>query len=105
MELLHVGAFSTCVCQPDRHAWFESLTIPGMPQSRCCGGDDCKATEAELREGTWWARAPDGAWLHIPADRVIHGRGNPVGQPVLCAPPNWDSGGYYPICFVPGALS
>lgn len=23
-EVLHVGAFSTCVCQPDKHAMFDN---------------------------------------------------------------------------------
>ena len=84
-------------------AWFESLQSPATG-IRCCGGDDCLPTEAELREGRWWSRTPDGVWHEEPANIVIHDRGNPVGQPILCAVPNGVDGGFTVLCFVPGAL-
>ena len=82
-------------------SWFESLHSPETGIS-CCNKLDCHPTEAELRAGHWWARAPDNQWLEVPPLRVIHDRGNPVGQPILCAIPN--ETGWIVLCFVPGAL-
>lgn len=46
---------------------------------------------------------PAGHWGKVPPERVISNKGNPVGSAVLCALPDGE-GGYFPICFVPGAL-
>jgi hypothetical protein len=83
--------------------WYESLTIPGTA-GRCCGGSDCKPTEAEVRGGHWWAALPDGEWIEVPDELVIQNKGNPVGQPVLCVVPD-ESGAISVRCFVPGVLS
>ena len=82
--------------------WFESLKQPNGYS--CCNLTDCRATEAEIRNGHWWAREwYTSTWLEVPDKVVIYDKGNPVGLPVLCAIPNYD-GGYNVLCFVPGAL-
>lgn len=105
MAMLAVLLFMKVVRAHDgmNDAWFESLTVPGHEEAHCCGGRDCKAAEAELRGGEWWAQDPAGHWVKIPPERVISNKGNPVGSAVLCALPDGE-GGYFPICFVPGAL-
>lgn len=83
--------------------WYESLKVPGTT-GRCCSETDCATTEAELRGSHWWAILPNGQWIEVPDDVVIRDRGNPVGQPVLCAVP--DEAGVPSVrCFVPGGLS
>ena len=61
------------------------------------------ASKAHIMESRWQARAPDGSWLSIPPTRVIHDRGNPVGEPILCAARGPD-GEWRVLCFVPGGL-
>ena len=82
--------------------WYESLTVPGTT-GRCCGGYDCLPTHAEIRGSHWWATLPNGQWIEVPDDLVIRDRGNPVGQPVLCAVLD-EAGALSVRCFVPGAL-
>lgn len=85
-------------------AWFEILKRPDTGGS-CCNLYDCKATEAELHGGHWRARTPSGAWVEVPDDLIIHDKGNPVGQPILCGQANPYRGGKFNVyCFVPGAL-
>lgn len=80
--------------------WYDSLyRSDGM---HCCGGTDCRETEAELRGGAWWARDPDGAWREIPREYIVD-KANPTGAPVLCA--RRAAEGWVVLCFVPGALT
>lgn len=82
--------------------WFESLTQP-VTGLHCCGGTDCVPTEATTSGDHWRARLPNGVWADVPNDRVVTDKGNPVGQPVLCARRDSD-GSYTVLCFIPGAL-
>jgi hypothetical protein len=88
--------------------WYESLTLPGTTD-RCCGGSDCKPTEAEIRNNHWWARDSDGKWIEVPDNAVIRDKGNPVGQPILCmiiAADEFTNDLFRQVrCFVPGGLS
>jgi hypothetical protein len=80
--------------------WFRDLRSPDGVS--CCEVTDCRRTEAHLSEGRWQARAPDGSWVAVPRGRVIHDRGNPIGEPILCA--TQEDGTWLVFCFVPGAL-
>ncbi|MFO1099530.1 MAG: hypothetical protein U1E81_15025 [Xanthobacteraceae bacterium] len=86
---------------PEIRRWFHDLRSPDGG-SYCCDETDCLRTEAHLKDDHWQARAPDGKWIDIPPTRVIQDRGNPVGEPILCA--TWGFDGWHVLCFVPGAL-
>ena len=87
---------------PEIRRWFRDLRSPDGGEF-CCDVSDCLRTEAHLSDNHWQARAPDGRWIDIPPSRVITDRGNPVGEPILCA--TWALGGLWHVrCFVPGAL-
>src|SRR5258708_16665184 len=85
----------------------------------CCGGYDCKVTEAGLAGDVWEVlidrqhgfpllvqRAesdhevptllPDPGWIPVPPERVLHGQFNPTSRPVACWSPARGI-----ICFVP----
>ena len=87
---------------PTTRQWFRDLRSP--EGAFCCDEADCLRTEAHLSDDHWQARAPDGRWIDIPPGRVITDRGNPVGEPVLCATWALSSGSWNVLCFVPGAL-
>jgi hypothetical protein len=81
---------------PSLRPWFESLKQPGTGVS-CCSIADCRPVQYRL--------APDGyealidmGWVHVPEDRVLHNKQNPLGRAVLCRSPA--SGAIF--CFVPG---
>jgi hypothetical protein len=87
-----------------RGAWFESLKMPGSNAS-CCGVGDCHRTEAEWRDGQWWAIV-NGNWLPVPDSRVLASPVSIDGSAYVCfGSPEWIIGGFGmepPIyCFVP----
>jgi hypothetical protein len=79
--------------------WFKALKNP-RTEGNCCDESDCARTEARTHGNEWEARAPDGSWISIPADRVVHDQGNPTGEPVLCSYEGEE--GWRVLCFVPG---
>jgi hypothetical protein len=87
---------------PATRQWFRDLRSPET-SIQCCDVSDCLRTEAHVSQNRWKARAPDGSWLIVPPTRVITDRGNPVGEPILCAV-NKGEGSWLVLCFVPGAL-
>jgi hypothetical protein len=82
--------------------WFKALKNPHNG-GNCCDLSDCRRTEARTKRHQWRARAPDGSWVTIPNERVVHDQGNPTGSPILCAYEGEE--GWRVICFVPGAGS
>jgi hypothetical protein len=87
---------------PEIRQWFRELLTPDGAVV-CCDLSDCLPTEAYISADKWQARAPDGRWVTVPSGRVVTHRGNPIGEPILCAIPAGD-GSYVVLCFVPGAL-
>jgi hypothetical protein len=79
--------------------WFKALKNP-QSGGNCCDQSDCARTEARTHGNGWEARAPNGSWITIPADKVVHNQGNPTGEPVLCSVE--DEEGWRVLCFVPG---
>ena len=53
----------------DRRAWFESLRMPGSNAS-CCGLGDCHRTDADWRDGRWWAVVNEN-WQPVPESTVL----------------------------------
>ena len=66
----------------DRHAWFKSLTQPDTGVS-CCDISDCRRTEADWRNGQWWAKV-EGAWTPIPHNKELD-RQSIDGDAYVCA--------------------
>jgi len=88
----------------DRRAWFESLRMPGSNAS-CCGLGDCHRTDADWRDGRWWAVVNEN-WQPVPESTVLASPVSIDGAAYVCTgPPEWIVGGFGmtpPIyCFVP----
>jgi hypothetical protein len=95
--------------RPDLDGWYSSLHRKG-PTFGCCRKEDRHTTEAEVRNGVWWARigrpviAPDGVnrdgvllGVRIPDELIVRGENglpapNPEGEAVLCHSIVWRSG-------------
>lgn len=109
---------------PDLDQWYSGLMRPhGHSWSgggSCCSKTDCHTTEAEIRNGKWWARlgVPKEHddwdlrdWVEVPDELIVRGpNGNPVanqaGEAVICH--SWSMTGHqlFPAastiyCFVP----
>ena len=113
--------------KPELDGWYESLHRPRpnpFQTSSCCSKKDCHTTEAEIRNGQWWARLgkpidrPDGErdwelgdYTRIPDELIVRGpNGRPVtneaGEAVICHSFGWAGGKISPkastvFCFVP----
>lgn len=86
----------------DRGAWFKSLKQPGSGFS-CCDVSDCKKTDAEWRDGQWWADYK-GVMIPVPPKTEIDVL-SLDGSAYLCANPNYSAAnGHIPqptvYCFV-----
>jgi hypothetical protein len=89
------------------HAKFYSTwMMPDDPQRSCCNRKDCYPTEAQYRNGVWYAkRREDGKWLRVPPEKVEQNRDSPDGRNHICAPPPTESSYYAPdtvFCFKEG---
>jgi hypothetical protein len=81
--------------------WFKALRNP--LGTYCCDQSDCARTEARTIGNQWQAKTPNGAWIAIPDDKVVHNQGNPTGEPILCTLENREKElGWEVLCFVPG---
>ena len=111
--------------RPDLDDWYAGLQRKGLSLG-CCSKEDCHTTEAELRDGVWWARIGKpvdhqdgsrdwilGSYVRIPDELIVKGDDglpvrNPEGEAVLCV---WMNGNEIdPVnttlfCFVPGPQS
>jgi hypothetical protein len=86
--------------------WFKSLKQPGTDNS-CCDLSDCRSVKVRVGEQGYEAliSKPDfpiefPTWVAIPADKILQGKDNPLGQAVVCWRPHPGV-----ICFVQGAGS
>lgn len=88
--------------RPDLDGWYSGLQATGKgvlaSGASCCSKSDCHTTEAEIRNGEWWARlgVPRqgdewelGPWAKVPPEIIVRGpNGNPVpnqaGEAVIC---------------------
>lgn len=103
-SLLAVGCWSAAQAG-DRGEWFKSLKIPGTKAS-CCDIADCQSTDADWRNGQWWA-VVDEEWRPVPQSKVLTSPNSIDGDAYVCVgSPSWSFGGdpqfERPIyCFVP----
>lgn len=104
LSAIFIAAIRHSHAQTPESAWFNSLKSPVTGWS-CCDTSDCKRTAMTIKDSHYRAAAPDGTWHDIPNEIVIHDKGNPTGEPVLCANPDYSGPGKWKLlCFVPGAL-
>jgi hypothetical protein len=104
--LFMLPAYSHDPARPDLDEWYSNLHRQGM--AHCCDKTDCHRTDAELRDGKWWARLGDpvysndantgallgtnwnlGPYVLIPDDVIVkdeNGKAiaNPEGEAVIC---------------------
>ena len=83
-----------------RAKWFKDLVQPGNG-IKCCDVSDCRRTEAEWRNGQWWARVPGGAtgeWTAIEPGRVLLNPKSIDGDAYVCSSGPYAAGQSY----VPG---
>jgi len=63
--------------------WMNSLVRPDVGGS-CCNLHDCKVTDAKMTGDGWVALNQFGQWVKVPETKIIRGKDNPTGRPVLC---------------------
>lgn len=98
--------------------WYGSLRRPNVQgnawgTSSCCSRTDCATTEAELRNGEWWARliTRHGEdvdlhdWVKVPPLVILDNVPNPTGSPVICNSTSWRDNKFDPAsitvyCFI-----
>ncbi|HVV94718.1 MAG TPA: hypothetical protein VHD15_15000 [Hyphomicrobiales bacterium] len=80
----------------DRASWFHSLRQPATGMS-CCDIADCHATQADWRQGGWWAKV-DGEWEPVPGEKLLK-KTSIDGQAYVCSGPE-----HVIYCFVPPVL-
>jgi hypothetical protein len=114
--------------RPELDSWYRGLKNPNfnsaVVRGGCCSRRDCHETEADLRDGHWWARVGKAhieygeqkpasetedpldlvyydvtweltEWKEVPPEAVLK-TSNPTGSPVIC-----HSTRYEIWCFVP----
>ena len=84
---LGVALASAGIARADesRRAWFKSLTQPTTGGS-CCDLSDCARTDADWRDGQWWA-VVSGEWTPIPRDRELDKK-SIDGDAYVCSSPS-----------------
>jgi len=97
--------------------WYEGLQRPNGMGS-CCNIHDCHTTNAEIRQGDWWAQIgmpkDDGTWdlldwVKIPSEVVLQ-HNNPTGEAVICHSLQWVGSVFASqaitiYCFIPPSQS
>ncbi len=135
LAMLVIGLFVPHLCMahdakhPEFDTWYKGLKNPNFNSAvvqdlGCCSKRDCHETEADIRNGRWWARVgkphieyggPKSSgdsehpldlayydvtwelteWKEVP-DEAILKTSNPTGRPVIC-----HSTKYEIWCFIP----
>jgi hypothetical protein len=80
----------------NRASWFHSLKQPVTGMS-CCDIADCHATQADWRQGEWWAKV-EGEWQPVPKSKLLK-KTSIDGQAYVCSGPS-----RVIYCFVPPVL-
>lgn len=75
--------------------WMRSLKRPDTKTS-CCSLNDCNPTDAEWRDGQWWA-VLRGTWVAVPPEKVLATPLSYDGEAWLCA----SLSSPFVYCFVP----
>lgn len=95
--LLVAGFSSLHALAEDRAAWLKSLRQPVTGMS-CCDISDCNRTDAEWRQGQWWAML-NGKWVVVPRETLLD-KTSIDGDAYICA---GRTGTIY--CFIPPTMS
>jgi hypothetical protein len=75
---------------PRYDAFFKSLRRPDG-QGSCCSLDDCRQTEAKLRDGRWFAIV-EGKWREVPPEKVLTAPLSIDGEAYICHGDSWPGG-------------
>lgn len=81
---------------PEYSQWMRSLVRPDTGTS-CCNFQDCRPTEADFRDGQWWADVL-GEWRPIPPEKVVKDPPSIDGEAWVCAMNRTI------FCFIPPAM-
>lgn len=82
-----------------------------MPDNRsvsCCHDEDCRAAEAYMKDGKWYARqdGDDGNFTSIPTNKIEQDRDSPDGRSHLCGKRYAFAGNDFTVfCFLPASGS
>lgn len=67
----------------DRGDWFKSLLQPGTGKP-CCDISHCFRTDADWRNGAWWAEL-HGHWVPVPPATILRDAVSIDGSAYVCA--------------------
>lgn len=67
----------------DQDEWMRSLIRPDVGTS-CCNLNDCGPTDAEWKDGQWWATVR-GRWTPIPPEKIVESPLSIDGEAWVCA--------------------
>ena len=76
--------------------FFQGLTRPDVGGS-CCDESDCRITKSRIGKKGYEAMNQFGEWVEVPENKIIRGKENPTGEPVLCYLPSIGV-----LCFLAG---
>ena len=82
-----------------RADWFKSLRQPDTGLS-CCDISDCKRTQADWKQGGWWATVR-GLKRPVPADKVLERPRSIDGEAYVCATEIGNPAYATIYCFIP----
>lgn len=78
--------------------FYADWMMPDQPSTSCCNQQDCYPTEAQYRNGQWFAMQREtGQWVAVPPGKVETNRDNPDGRNHVCMS---SAGTVY--CFIAG---
>ena len=92
----HKGYVQAANGDDRRNEWFQSLKRPSG--GSCCNLTDCRATEAEDRNGVWWAIVRE-KWTRIPPEVVLQKPLSIDGDAYVCSSTGYGTPIIY--CFLP----
>ena len=84
---------------PARSQWFRSLRQPDTGLS-CCDISDCKRTEADWKQGSWWANVR-GLKRPVPPEKVLEKPRSIDGEAYVCATEIGNPAYATIYCFIP----
>lgn len=82
MSLALVGTAAAQDSTSERGIWFKSLQQPKTGDS-CCDIANCYRTDAEWRDGEWWAEVR-GHWVAVPEETILEDMKSIDGEAYVC---------------------
>lgn len=92
--MIKIILIATLLTPVQYREFFRGLMRPDTGSS-CCDESDCRMTDAKLTPDGWMALNQQGNWVLVPNDKIVRGKHNPTGRPIICWLPTQGV-----ICFV-----